>query len=133
MDGNGESDPLVLEDLNDVMDEGDLGTFDRDETISILESEDFIEPPACTIKDVTKDAPPDDTVSVKEENPDCLDPYRTAKRPRKSLAWNYFNEVMVEGIITKEDGTKEKGMINELQCTNCKFTMLKPKEAALLT
>ncbi|KAL6536375.1 hypothetical protein OROGR_012947 [Orobanche gracilis] len=38
MDGNGESDPLVLEDLN-VMNEDDLGSFGRDETISILESE----------------------------------------------------------------------------------------------
>ncbi|KAL6516465.1 hypothetical protein OROGR_019770 [Orobanche gracilis] len=127
MDGNGESDPLVLEDLNDVMDEDDLGSFGRDETISIHESADLIEPPTCTNEDVSKDAGADDTVSVKEENPDCLDPYRTAKRPRKSLAWNYFNEVMVEGIITKEDGTKEKGIIKELHCTNCKFTMSKPK------
>ncbi|KAL6495519.1 hypothetical protein OROGR_030082 [Orobanche gracilis] len=54
----------------------------NDETISILESEDFIEPPTCTNEDVTKDAGADDIVSVKEENPDCLDPYRTAKRPR---------------------------------------------------
>ncbi|KAL6529828.1 hypothetical protein OROGR_015451 [Orobanche gracilis] len=75
MYGNGESGPLVLEDLNDVMGEDDLGSFGRDETISILESEDFIEPPTCTNEDPLPNLPPLVTVifiprRIKENAPD---------------------------------------------------------------